>query len=88
MDNKVISQFNKNARETVQVTLNNFKGYDLLDIRVYVKDDAGNLVPTKKGISISTELIPMLKEALEKTEIKKAIENAKIGKAMKQWSTT
>ena len=87
MDNKVISQFNKNARETVQVALNNFKGYNLLDIRVYTKDGTGKLVPTRKGISISTRLIPQLKEALEKKEIEEAIKEAEMEEAIKKADT-
>ena len=68
MENKIITRFNKNKKEIVQVTLNSYKGYDLVDIRVYVENDSGELIATKRGISISTRLIPELKKALEKAE--------------------
>ena len=68
MENKIITKFNKNKKEIVQVTLNNYKGHDLVDIRVYVENDSGELIATKRGISISTRLIPELKKALEKAE--------------------
>ena len=68
MENKIIAKFKKNANEIVQVTLNNYKGYDLIDIRVFFINDSEELIATKKGISISTKLIPELKKALEKAE--------------------
>jgi len=67
MADKVISTFNKNSREKVRVMFTNYQNRDLLDIRACVETDEG-LAPTKKGLTISIELIPKLREALEKAE--------------------
>jgi len=45
-----ISQVAKNARETVFLSLSEFKGHRLIDIRVHVPgDQEGDWVPTRKG---------------------------------------
>ena len=72
MEDKVIETFNKNAREKVRVMLTTYQGRDLIDIRSCVEGETG-LVPTRKGITMSIELIPKLRECLAKAaeEIKK-----------------
>ncbi|MBI4595119.1 MAG: transcriptional coactivator p15/PC4 family protein [Candidatus Tectomicrobia bacterium] len=66
--NDPIASFTKNSSEEVRITLEEFKGHKLLDLRVWYEDDNGEKKPTKKGISISTTLFPELKAALEKAE--------------------
>lgn len=65
---KVVSKFNKNAMEEIRVSLSEFKGHRLIDIRSFFgrKEDDRN--PTKKGISISVALYPDLKKAIEELE--------------------
>ncbi|MCZ6875177.1 MAG: transcriptional coactivator p15/PC4 family protein [bacterium] len=45
----VIAQFEKNATEVVRVSLTEFRGHKLIDLRVYYSDDEGQFKPTKKG---------------------------------------
>ncbi|MFI5355462.1 MAG: transcriptional coactivator p15/PC4 family protein, partial [Desulfobaccales bacterium] len=46
---EVISQITKNAREVVFLSLSEFKGRRLIDIRVHVPgDQEGDWVPTRK----------------------------------------
>lgn len=64
---KQIAQFDKNASEEVRVQLREFRGHQLFDIRVYFRpDDGGDPRPTKKGISVSVNLIPKIQDAIEK----------------------
>jgi hypothetical protein len=72
VEDKVIETFNKNAREKVRVMLTTYQGRDLIDIRSCVEGDEG-LVPTRKGITMSIELISKLRECLAKAaeELKK-----------------
>jgi len=65
-EEKIIHQFKKNANETIIVKLTQFKSKRLLDIRAYYAADNGDLRPTPKGISISIDLIPELKLAIDK----------------------
>ncbi len=66
----VIAQFEKNATEVVRVSLTEYRGHKLIDIRVYYSDDEGQYRPTKKGVSMSVSLYTDFKRAmltLEKT---------------------
>ena len=66
MEDREVHSFKKNARETVRVFLTEFKGYKLLDLRVYIQDDTGKEIPTRKGLTISQELVGELVTGLRK----------------------
>jgi hypothetical protein len=69
---KVISEFSKNTQETIRVSITEFKGYELIDVRAYYRDnETGELKPTRKGITLSIELYDKLKDAI--LELGKAI---------------
>jgi hypothetical protein len=61
---EVIAQFEKNATEVVRVTLTEYRGHKLFDMRVYYSDDEGQYRPTRKGVSLSVGLYPEFKRAL------------------------
>ena len=65
----VISVIPKNARESVLVALS-YRGADLVDIRVLANlhDPSGGQVPTKKGVSLRIDRLPMLVSALQAAE--------------------
>jgi len=69
MSARVIGQFQKNSSEIIKVQLQEWKGEPYVDIRVWVagEDGAPGAQPTKKGITLSAELLPELKAAIEKT---------------------
>ena len=67
----MIAEFNKNSLEKVRIVLTEFKGKKLLDIRVYYdasENEGPDWRPTKKGISISLDLIDELLKGLEKAK--------------------
>jgi len=62
---EVIATFEKNSLEEVRVSLTEFKGKALIDLRVYYQpEDGEEKRPTKKGITISPEKFPELKKAI------------------------
>ena len=66
---EVISKITKNAREAVLLSLSEFKGRRLIDIRVHVPgEQEGEWVPTRKGISLAVTLYPAFKQALAELE--------------------
>ena len=74
-NNQVVYEFTKNPMEKVRAELCNFRGKDILNLRVYF--DAGDSTedwrPTKKGLALSVSLIPELKKAVDKAhEVAKA----------------
>ena len=54
----------KNSRESLVINQSEFKGVKLVDIRVFYKDEAGDLKPTKKGVSVRPEQLDALIKAL------------------------
>jgi hypothetical protein len=62
---QVIAKVTKNAREVVFLSLSEFKGHRLIDIRVHVPgEEEGQWVPTRKGVSLAVGLYPAFKQAL------------------------
>lgn len=69
MMSDIISQVTKNAREVIFLSLSEYKGHRLIDIRVHVPgDQEGDWVPTRKGVSIAVGLYPAFKQALAELE--------------------
>jgi len=72
MMSDIISQVTKNAREVIFLSLSEYKGHRLIDIRVHVPgDQEGDWVPTRKGVSIAVGLYPAFKQAM--AELEKAL---------------
>jgi len=68
---RIMKRINKNALEEVIVQLTNFKGKDLIDIRIWTKPlptEEGESKPTKKGVSLAVSAIPDLIEALKEAQ--------------------
>ncbi|ROQ90975.1 transcriptional coactivator p15/PC4 family protein [Desulfosoma caldarium] len=67
-ENRLIHAFQKNALEEIRVALNVFRGKEYIDIRIYYKGDDGEYRPSKKGVTLSPELLPDLQDAVKKLE--------------------
>ncbi len=66
---KLISCFPKNKFEEIRVQIKEYKGYDLLDIRVYTSlKDSEDKIPTGKGLSINVSHFQELKKAILEAE--------------------
>ena len=65
---ELIAQFEKNATEVVRVSLTEYRGRKLVDVRVYYSDDEGQYRPTKKGVSLSVDVYPDFRRALVELE--------------------
>ena len=68
MQNQLVYEFRKNSFERVKVELSNYKGIDVINIRVYYIADVAKdeWKPSPKGITMRADLIPELKEGIEK----------------------
>ena len=63
--NEVVACFEKNSMEEVRVSLTEFKGKELIDLRVFYQPEGEEEKrPTKKGITISPDKFPDLKKAI------------------------
>lgn len=61
---EVIAQFEKNATEVIRISLTEYRGRKLIDMRVYYSDDEGQYRPTKKGVSLSADRYTDFKRAM------------------------
>lgn len=55
----------KNAREEIRVSVDDFKGARLVNIRVWFGDDADKR-PGKQGIAFRLDLLPAVLDALKR----------------------
>ncbi len=62
-----IGAVRKNGGQKIQVTLENFKGHSLVDLRIYYLDADNTWKPSPKGVAIPKrsiqEVIDLLQEA-------------------------
>ncbi len=63
---KTVSVFPKNKFQEVRVGIREFKGNDLVDVRIWtLTQSSDQMVPTAKGVSINIHLLPELMKALQ-----------------------
>jgi hypothetical protein len=74
---KTISVFAKNKFQEVRVGIREFKGNDLVDIRIWTQTQGStDLVATAKGVAINVALLPELMKSLQ--EIEKVLKENKM----------
>ena len=62
---QTVSVFSKNKFQEVHIGIREFKGNDLVDIRIWtIAQGADQMVPTAKGVTINVHLLPQLIKAL------------------------
>jgi hypothetical protein len=64
MEPIIVGEFEKNAKDTLRVTLHQYNGTDLISLRLFYKDKDGNLKPGKDGLSLKVEQFPLLARLL------------------------
>jgi hypothetical protein len=66
---QTVSVFSKNKFQEVRIGIREFKGNDLVDIRIWtIAQGVDQMVPTAKGVTINVNLLPQLLKALNDTE--------------------
>ena len=63
---QIIDKFRKNAVEEVRATLSEYRGHQFFSLRVWTEVEGGKWVPTKKGLTLKTDLFPEFSKAVEK----------------------
>jgi hypothetical protein len=64
MDSVIIAEWPRNARETLRLSLAEFKGAPVVDLRVWYDDGAGRMQPGRQGVTLSVKQLPRLAEAM------------------------
>jgi predicted SpoU family rRNA methylase len=66
----LIAEMEKNPKEKIRVSIEEYRGSTFVDLRVYWQDEAGEWKPSRKGIALSDECIDEVIEALRKASKK------------------
>ena len=62
---ELIKEIEKNSREKLRVSLEDYKGKEYVDMRVFVKlGDSEEWIRTKKGLTLRKETLEELGEAI------------------------
>ena len=61
-----ITNIEKNTKERIHVTIEEYHGHKFIDCRVYYRDEAGEWQPTRKGIALNADTIEDVISALQK----------------------
>ena len=65
-NSNLIASIPKSPTEQLQIALNEFKGKKYLDLRIhYTTDDGNSWLPTKKGVTIAPDQLPLLADAVQ-----------------------
>lgn len=68
MAETLIATIDKNAREEIRISLSEFNGHDLANIRVWFRTDDGDMRPGNKGLAFKLEKLPAVIQALNDLE--------------------
>jgi hypothetical protein len=64
-EKEVFVEFEKNSRQKVKLSLSEFKGKKLVDLRIwYLDKEEDTYKPSKKGLSISIDKFDELKQSI------------------------
>jgi Transcriptional Coactivator p15 (PC4) len=65
-ESEVIAQFEKNSKEEVRVSIDDFRGRKLINLRVYYRSEQGNWLPGRQGLALGVDRYRDLADALVK----------------------
>lgn len=52
--------FQKSKTEQVRISINEYRGHEYIDIRIFYLSDDDKFLPTKKGVTVKKDLYPEL----------------------------
>jgi hypothetical protein len=64
----LVAEIQKNTREKIRISLDDFKGHKVCNVRVCFEKEPGTWAPGSKGIAFADTLLPELIMALESAE--------------------
>jgi hypothetical protein len=67
---KPIAIIRKNVREELRVSVDEFRGHQLINLRVWFEGEDGRMRPGMQGVALRLELLSDLRAALEKAVAK------------------
>ena len=65
----MLAKIQKNSREEIRISIDDFKGVTLVNLRVWFEVDDGEMRPGRKGIAFRAELLPEILAALCRADV-------------------
>ena len=65
---QVIADIERNSREIIRVEVSEFKGRELINLRIWYTHIDGTYKPTQKGVALDISRFKDLKDAIDKIE--------------------
>lgn len=65
---QIIADIERNEREIIRVEVSEFKGHELINMRIWYYHVEGEYRPTQKGFALDISKFNQLKDAVEKLE--------------------
>lgn len=62
---RIVHEFRKGAGEIVRATIGEYRGRRTVGIRIFYEDVSGEWKPTRKGITLTSDLFPEMKKAVD-----------------------
>jgi hypothetical protein len=62
--NQTVAQFEKNSKEEVRISIDEYHGRKLINLRVFYKSQDGKWLPGKQGLALSVDRYRDLADAL------------------------
>jgi Transcriptional Coactivator p15 (PC4) len=64
-NDRLLATIRKNGREEIRITRGDFKGFDVVGVRVWFQDrDTGEMRPSKDGLAFRAALVDEIIEGL------------------------
>jgi hypothetical protein len=63
---QLVAQFEKNSKEEVRVSIDDFRGRKIINMRVYYRSDNGQWLPGRQGLALGVDRYRDLAEAMLK----------------------
>ncbi len=65
---QIIADIEKNSKEIIRVEVSEFKGRELINLRIWFSNVDGEYRPTQKGVTIDISKFEELKKAINKID--------------------
>ncbi len=64
----MVCELQKNSQQAIVFRLDEFKGHKFVDLRLHVRGEGQDAIPTKKGVTVPIHLWPQFRKSLAQVD--------------------